>query len=141
MLLVSLVGLTRQDLNNLLCIFITQKTKPSEKFVLQHLMQFHQLKHVVTHTQIVGKISSKSKQNKTSLTHLYKCKFVLWQKEKMNIGIFAAKLSILCYDQKPTSLERNAMAAIPKNILQNSKIKKTTNCKFVMKKSSGQGNG
>ena len=35
-------------------------------------------KYVVTHIQIVGKMSSKSKQNKVSLTYLYKCKFVYW---------------------------------------------------------------
>ena len=68
------------------------------------------------HTQIVGKLLTKSKQNKVSLTHLYKCKFVLWQKEKRNIGIFTAKLTILCYDQKPTSLQGNGMAAIPKSL-------------------------
>ena len=42
---------------------------------------------------------SKSKQNKNSLIHLYKCKFVYWQKEKWKNGIFTAKLNILCYDQ------------------------------------------
>ena len=32
----------------------------------------------------------------------------------MNIDIFTAKLTNLCYDQKPTSLQSNGMAAIPK---------------------------
>ena len=36
------------------------------------------------------------------------------KKERRNIGIFTAKLNILCYDQRPTSLQNNGMAAIPK---------------------------
>ena len=84
-------------------------------FILHYskLMQFEKL-HIVAHTQIVGKLSAKSKQNKVSLTHLYKCKFVLKQKEKRNIAEFTAKLTILRYDQLHTSLLSNGMAAIPK---------------------------
>ena len=32
------------------------------------------------------------------------------------VTIITAKLTILCYDQKPTPLQRNGMAAIPKKI-------------------------
>ena len=52
--------------------------------------------------------------NKGSLAHLYKCKFVYSQKEKMKIGKFTVKLTVLWYDKKPTSMQRNYMAAIPK---------------------------
>ena len=38
-----------------------------------------------------------------------------WQKEKRKIIIFTAKLTILCYDKKPTSLQSNGMASIFKN--------------------------
>ena len=36
------------------------------------------------------------------------------KKIKRNIGIFTTKLTILCYDQKLTSLQSNGMSAIPK---------------------------
>ena len=68
----------------------------------------------MAHNKIDEKMVSKSKQNKTSLTHLYKWKFVYWKPEKWKIGIFTAKLTILCYDQLHTSLERNGNTAIPK---------------------------
>ena len=95
-------------------------------------MQLEKLKHVVAHTQIVRKLSAKSKQNKVSLTHLYKCKFVLWQKEKRNINKFTAKLTILCYNQLHTSLLSNGMAAIPKNTNFLSETKNVLSEKIVV---------
>ena len=54
--------------------------------------------------------------------HVWPSPFIQMQisfltKRKRKIGIFTAKLTILCYDQNPTSLQSNGMAAIPKNAL------------------------
>ena len=61
----------------------------------------------------------KVNNSKGSLAHLYKLKFVFWQKEKRNIGEFMAKLTVLWFDKKPTSLQSNGMTAIPKNSNKN----------------------
>ena len=74
------------------------------------------LQHVVAHIQIVGKLLAKSKQYQRQPSPFIQMQICLLIKRKGKIGKFMVKLTILCYDKKPTSLESYGMAAIPKII-------------------------
>ena len=54
---------------------------------------------------------------------------LLSSQEKRKIIKFKAKLTFLWYDKKPTSLQRNGMAAISKNVLKSFQRKPLINSK------------
>ena len=78
--------------------FLTKKIKPT-------LIDPTPKSHI-----LILNCQKKVNNNEDRLDHLYKCKFIFWQKEKKKIGQYTAKLTFLWF----VILVKKRVAAIPK---------------------------